>query len=171
MIERCSELLEQQGWKVYPRYKLHNPDREIDVYAIREGAHLVLQLKSTLRPEAAGEVYSRNEGILDGIAQARDTRARIASEAIGAVITDGYRGDYSTWSMAVEEQIPIGTLEDISDIARNPYQTFDLLKARVGFAGAPPEGAPFERTCDLMGWKFRIVASDHAIYRTRKSTK
>lgn len=159
MIKRCSELLEQQGWKVDPHYKLHNPDKEIDVYAIREGVHLVLQLKSTLRPEAAGEVYNRNEDINAGIAQARDTRTRIGAEAIGAVITDGYRGDYSTWSKAIEHQIPIGTLEDISDIARNPRQIFELLKTRVGFTGVPPEGAPFERACELMGWNFRIVDS------------
>ncbi len=159
MIERCREPLEKEGWAVFPRYKLRNPDREIDVYGIREGVHLVLQLKSTLRPEAAGEVYNRNKDIIDGITQTRDTRTRIGSGAIGAVITDGYRGDYSTWSQAVEHQISIGTLEDIPDIARNPHQIFELLKARVGFAAVPPEGAPFERSCELMGWTICIVDS------------
>lgn len=144
MIERCRELLEKEGWTVFPHYKLRNPDREIDVYAIREGVHLLLQLKSTLRPETAGEVYKRNVDILAGIVQVLDTRTRIASAAIGAVITDGYRGDYSTWRHALEHQIPIGTLDDIPDIAHNPHQTFELLKIRVGFTGALPEGAPFE---------------------------
>jgi hypothetical protein len=102
--------------------------------------HLVLQLKSTLRPEAAGEVYNRNKDIIDGLAQTRDTRVRIGSGAIGAVITYGYRGDYSTWSQAVEHQISIGTLDVIPDIARNPQQIFELLKARVGFDAVPPEG-------------------------------
>ena len=119
----------------------------------------MLQLKSTLRPEAAGEVNNRNKDIIDGIAQTRDTRTRIGSGAIGAVITDGYRGDYSTWSRAVEHQISIGTLEDIPDIAHNPQQIFELLKARAGFAAVRPEGAPFERSCDLMGWTILIVDS------------
>ena len=159
MIERCSVLLKQQGWTASPRHKLHNPAREIDVYAMREGIQLVLQLKSTLRPETAGEVYKRNQDVIVGIAQVRETLARFGSGAIGAVITDGYRGDYSTWRHALEHQIPIGTLDDIPDIAHNPHQTFELLKTRVGFTDAPPEGAPFERTCELMGWKFRIVDS------------
>jgi hypothetical protein len=159
MIELCCDLLKQQKWKVNPRYKLRDPDREIDVYAIREGVGLVLQLKSTLRPEAAGEVYNRNEDVIEGIAQARDTRAQIGSGAIGAVITDGYRGDYTTWRHALEHQIPIGTLDDIPDIARNPHQIFELLKSRVGFDDIRPEGAPFERSCDLMGWTVRIVDS------------
>jgi hypothetical protein len=46
----------------------------------------------------------RNEGIIEGIAQAGDTRARIGSEAIGAVITDGYCGDYFTRRRALEHQ-------------------------------------------------------------------
>jgi hypothetical protein len=55
--------------------------------------------------------------------------------------------------------VPIGTLDDISDIALNPHQIFELLKAQVGFTNAPPKGAPFERTFELMGWKFSIVDS------------
>jgi hypothetical protein len=156
MIELCCDLLEQQKWKVNPRYKLRDPVREIDVYAIREAVGLILQLKSTLHPEAAGEVYSRNEDVIKGIAQALDTRALIGSGAIEAVITDGYRGDYTTWRHAFEHQIPIGTLDDIPDIARNPHQIFELLKNRVGFDDIRPEGAPFERSCDLMGWTIRF---------------
>jgi hypothetical protein len=53
MIDCCCETLQKEGWKVFSHYKLRNPDREIDVYAIHEDVHLVLQLKSTLRPEAA----------------------------------------------------------------------------------------------------------------------
>jgi len=159
MIERCREVLEGEGWMVHPGYLLRDPPREIDVYAIRDGLHLVLELKSTLRPEAPWEVYKRNDDILAGIAQAQVARDRIGSGATGAVITDGYRGDYSTWHLATERQIPIGTLEDIPDIARNPHQMLELLQTRVGFDAAPPEGAPFERSCDLMGWTIRIVDS------------
>jgi len=157
MIELCRKVLEKEGWKVNPRYKLRDPVGEIDVYAIREGVDLVLQLKSTLRPETAGEVYSRNESIIEGITQARNTRPQIGPDAIGAVITDGYRGDYTTWRQALEHKIPIGTLDDIPDIARNPLQMFELLKTRVGFTDVPPEGASFERSCELMGWTIRIV--------------
>src|SRR5271166_2598853 len=159
MIERCREVLEGKGWKVHPRHLLHDPPKEIDVYAIRDGLHLVLQLKSTLRPETPWEVHKRNDDILTGIAQAQDARDRIGPGTTGAIITDGYRGDYSTWRLAAEHQIPIGTLEDIPDIARNPHQIFELLKTRVGFDIAPPEGAPLERACELMGWNIRIVDS------------
>jgi hypothetical protein len=75
------------------------------------------------------------------------------------VITDGYRGDCSTWREAIDRRIAIGTLEDIEDLAREPYRIFELLKERVGFDADPPTGAPHERSFDLMGWAVRIVDS------------
>jgi hypothetical protein len=159
MIRHCRKVFEQEAWTVHPNHRLRHPTREVDIYAIRDGIRLVLELKSTLRPETRWEVYKRNEDIVNGISQAQDACARIGSGTIGAVITDGYRGDYSTWRRASEHQIPIGTLEDIPDLARDPYRIFEWLRARVGFDLAPLEGAPFERPCDLVGWTLRFVDS------------
>jgi hypothetical protein len=64
-----------------------------------------------------------------------------------------------TWRSAIDHQIPIGTLEDIPDLARDPRQEFDLLRARVGFEPEPPKGAPFERSCNLVDWTLRLVDS------------
>ena len=131
--------------------KLKDPITEIDIYAIRSGFQLVLELKSTLRPETPWEVYKRNQDLLTGIAQARERSDRLGSGAIGVVITDGYRGDYVTWRSAIDHGIPIGTLEDIPDLARDPRQVFDLLRARVGFESEPPQGTPFEKILQVSG--------------------
>ena len=133
MIEHCRKSLEQEAWTVHPKHKLKDPITEIDIYAIRSGFQLVLELKSTLRPETPWEVYRRNQDLLTGIAQARERSDRLGSGAIGVVVTDGYRGDYVTWRSAIDHGIPIGTLEDIPDLARDPRQVFDLLRVRVGF--------------------------------------
>ncbi len=69
MIAVCHDILERERWAVYPRYRLREPEGEVDVYAVRGDRHLVLQLKSTLRPETPWEVYKRNEDILNGIRQ------------------------------------------------------------------------------------------------------
>lgn len=159
MIERCRQALEQEAWTVHPKYLLKHPTREVDIYAIRNGLHLVLELKSTLRPETPWEVHKRNQDILTGIAQARERSEQIDPGAIGVVITDGYRGDYVTWRSAIDHHIPIGTLEDIPDLAQDPRQVFDLLRARVGFESEPPQGAPFERSCSLVDWTLRLVDS------------
>jgi hypothetical protein len=159
MINTCRKGLEGEGWTVQPRYVVREPPREIDVYATRAGFHLVLQLKSMLRPETPWEVYKRNEDIRIGIDQACDARRRFGPLAAGAVITDGYRGDYSTWRVAIDNKVPIGTLEDIPDLALDPHGAFELLRNRVGFGTKAPEGAPYDRSFELMGWTFRIVDS------------
>jgi hypothetical protein len=105
------------------------------------------------------EVYKRNQDLLTGIAQARERSDRLGSGAIGVVITDGYRGDYVTWRSAIDHGIPIGTLEDIPDLARDPRQVFDLPRVRVGFESEPPQGAPFEKSCKLVDWTLRLVDS------------
>jgi hypothetical protein len=61
MIAVCREILEPLGWAVTPRLKLSNPAAEVDVYAVRDEERLVLQLKSTLRPETPWEVYNERE--------------------------------------------------------------------------------------------------------------
>lgn len=157
MIAVCRQTLEAVGWTVIPRFKLSDPVAEVDVYAVRGHERLALQLKSMLRPETPWEVYKRNDDILKGIEQARDARRRLGEDMTAVVMTDGYRGDYATWRSALDEQVGIGTLEDVDDIARRPAQTFGLLQQRVGFDGHPHGDAPQERACNLMGWSFRIV--------------
>lgn len=66
MIAVCEERLRAFGWEVYPRHMLTNPPREIDIYAKRTNSSVVIQLKSTLRPETPWEVLKRNDEILKG---------------------------------------------------------------------------------------------------------
>ena len=66
-----------------------------DIVASRSGEILVIELKSTLRPEAPWEVYKRNQDILKGLGQAQALVRRGIGNR-GLVITDGYRGDYKT---------------------------------------------------------------------------
>ncbi|HEY2422526.1 MAG TPA: hypothetical protein VGH55_00385, partial [Chthoniobacterales bacterium] len=75
---------------------------------------------------------------------------------------DGYRGDYQTWEVANRLGIPIGTVEDFQEIARDPVAALDLLKARAGFNSADRGGPVPDRECDLLGWKFRLVDSNSA---------
>jgi hypothetical protein len=157
MVSVCREILERLGWAVTPRRKLSNPSGDVDVYATSGSKQLVVQLKSTLRPETPWEVYKRNGDILVGIEQAHRARAQLGGSVTAMVITDGYRGDFATWYVAIERQVPIGTLEDLEDLASNPEQAFDLLQRRVGFDVTPHSQPPRERTCDLMGWSLRMV--------------
>lgn len=157
MIAVCRQILEPIGWAVTPRRRLSDPPGDVDVYAVREREQLAVQLKSTLRPETPWEVYKRNDDILDGIEKAVRARAQLGENVTAVVVTDGYRGDYATWRVALERRVPIGTLEDIEAIGRDPAQAFDLLQGRVGFDVEPHGKPPQERTCKLMGWSVRMV--------------
>ncbi len=157
MITDCWRTLEPLGWTVIPRLRLNDPPGDVDVYAVRGRDRLVAQLKSTLRPESPWEVHKRNSDVLDGIEQAHHARAQLGEDVTAVVITDGYRGDFATWRVALERRVAIGTLEDLDAIARAPAEAFETLRQRVGFGGEPPGGAPHERTCDLMGWSLRLV--------------
>jgi len=66
---------------------------------------MVIQLKSTLRPESPWEVYKRNPDILDGIDKADLARRQLGADVAAVVITDGYRGDYSTWRVALDRRV------------------------------------------------------------------
>jgi hypothetical protein len=157
MIAVCRHVLEPLGWTVTPRLKLTDPPGDADVYAVRGRERLVVQLKSTLRPESPWEVYKRNGDILDGIDEAERARTQLGDDVTAVVITDGYRGDYATWRLALERRVATGTLEDLDAIASDPPQAFEILQRRAGFGRQPRDESPHERTCDLMGWSLRLV--------------
>jgi hypothetical protein len=119
----------------------------------------VIQLKSTLRPETPWEVSKRNEDIVTGIRQADAARAQLGGSVTAVVITDGYRGDYATWRVALDRRVATGTLEDLDEIARDPTHAFEILQERAGFRRAPQGEVCQDRTCDLVGWSLRLVDS------------
>jgi hypothetical protein len=73
------------------------------------------------------------------------------------VITDGYRGDFATWRVALERRVAIGTLQAVAEIAGAPAKAFEVLQRRAGFERRPSGEAPQERVCELMGWTLRLV--------------
>lgn len=117
MIAACREAFEKEGWVFTPRYLLSNPAREIDGYAQRGSEILIVQLKSTLRPQSPWEVFKRNTDVVEGIRHTAEMVGRIGSPAKGIVITDGYAGDYETWQESIKTGIPVGTLDDLALIA------------------------------------------------------
>jgi hypothetical protein len=158
MMDMCSEHLAAKGWGVETGVKISEPlPRELDVMAQRDGVSMLLQLKSTLRPEAPWEVFKRNQDILEGIQHTSEVASMLPQRPVAFVITDGYRGDYITWASALQERIPIGTLRDLEDLAADPFAAIDLLKERVGFdLSRPPEPIP-DRSFEIMGWTMRVV--------------
>ncbi len=141
MIDALRPRLETKGWHVTPHYRLHNPENEIDIFAVRPGAALVLGLKSTVRPLTPGEVRLRNENIIGGVDHTADMLLRLPP-AVGFVITNGYRGDYVTWEAALRRNVMIGTVEDIDSIAADPMTAGHTLKRRVGFGNGTPVSPP-----------------------------
>jgi hypothetical protein len=160
MIARCRQALQSVAppWHVASRVKYANPPQEADVVATRRHEAVVIELKSTLRPEAPWEVFKRNEDIVHGIKQTKALVDR-GIAAFGFVLTDGYRGDYACWAQALSHEVAIGTLDDLAEIGANPAMAVSSLKAKVGLVNGvvtPEEGLP-DREFDLMGWKFRLV--------------
>jgi hypothetical protein len=92
-----------------------------------------------------------------GIGQADGVRVRLGENVTAVVITDGYRGDYSTWRAALDRHVPIGALEDLDAIARDPGQAFALLQERVGFTGRPR--ANRRRSARASSWDGRSASS------------
>lgn len=159
MIHLCTKALTARGWDVSPHYELTDPLRELDIYATRGNEKLVLQLKSTLRPETPWEVLKRNDDLLAGIEHTSEACARLAEGTVGIVITDGYRGDYYTWARALSLSVMTGTVRDIDDIAESPLVALELLKLRAGFS-SQAEAQPFpDRDFQLFGWTFRLTDS------------
>jgi hypothetical protein len=157
MITLCRRILEPLEWTVTPRFRLSDPAGDVDVYAVRGRDRMVIQLKSTLRPESPWEVYKRNADILDGIEQAHRARAQLGEDVTGVVITDGYRGDFASWRVGLERRVATGTLEDLEAVASDPGQTFDILSRRAGLGRPSCSESQRERTCDIMGWSLRLV--------------
>jgi hypothetical protein len=160
MIRICRDALEQcvPPWTVDSQVLYKNPLQEVDVLASRDTTTLILQLKSTLRPETPWEVYKRNEGLIDGVQHTKRLLERGAA-TLGFVVTDGYRGDYACWVVALASDIPIATLYDLEAIASDPVAAVAMVKNRVGITASTPEqpqGIP-DREGDLMGWKLRFV--------------
>jgi hypothetical protein len=157
MIAACRAILEPLGWVVTPRLRLNDPPTDVDVYAVRGRDRLVIQLKSTLRPESPWEVHKRNDDILGGIEQAHRARTQLGKDVTAVVITDGYRGDFATWRVALERGVATGTLEDLDAVASALAEAFEILRRRAGFERAPRGESPQERTADLVGWSLRLL--------------
>jgi hypothetical protein len=160
MMALCQSSLEQASppWSVRTGVKLTNPKAEADVLATRGTESIVLELKSTLRPETPWEVRKRNEDIACGIRQARDLVARGA--AVHAfVLTDGYRGDYAVWPDALANNVAIGTLDDLEQIARDPLGAPSFLASAVGILPGSTEQSDQlpDREEQLAGWNIRLV--------------
>lgn len=165
MVNICQGALKAEGWMVQPHYMLRNPAAEVDLLASKNGQLLVIQLKSTLRPETPWEVYKRNQDLLYGIKHTAAVKTRL-SAMLGIVITDGFRGDYATWNAAEKNGIPIGSVEDIVDLARDPHGAEGLLRARVALNDPTTTvlGASDlpERVTELMGWTIRMLDAQSA---------
>ena len=154
MVDACREAFERDSepWAVDSQVKLAEPQQEADVVVSRSGDSLVIELKSTLRPQTSWEVYKRNEDILTGLSQAASLVRRGVARR-GLVITDGYRGDYRCWEKALNCDVTIGTLSDLMDLARDPNDAIQLMKQG---AGVPTDDHAVrrvpDRNTDLLGW-------------------
>lgn len=159
MIDACRSAFEKHGkpWEVRSRVPLTDPPQEVDVIASRSSESLVIELKSTLRPETLWEVYKRNCDILKGLSQAQSlVRRGVASR--GFVITDGYRGDYRCWEEALKHDVTIGTLLELEDLARDPSGAARLMKQRAGVpTGDRTARRLSDREADLLGWRLRLI--------------
>lgn len=149
--------LKARGWICTTSFKLKNPAADIDIHAVRDSTILILELKSTLRPETPREVASRNDDILLGLKKSEERRARFPVGAIAAVVTDGYRGDYLTWADALRRAVPVVTMDELDAFALNPWAYVEGLQR---WAATRPVGAnPLpERETKLLGW--RIIVRD-----------
>ena len=157
MIGRCKEVFERKGWTFTPHYLLTAPAREIDGYATKHMCQLVVQLKSTLRPQSPWEVLKRNADVIEGIRHTEEVLERLGPTCLDIVITDGYRGDYATWQASLRTGIAVGTLSDLDLIADDPHGAFDVLAERAGITGEPAVAGLEERRLDLCGWHLRMV--------------
>jgi hypothetical protein len=163
LISICRNAFEQcvPPWSVAARVLYKNPPQEADVLTSRGTSTVVLQLKSTLRPETPWEVYKRNEGLIDGIYHTKGLVDRGVAKQ-GFVVTDGYRGDYECWAKALAYGIPIATLYDLEVIASDPIAAFAEVKNRVGITD-PSSGSSkgvADREAELMGWTLRFRDRD-----------
>ena len=90
MMDFCRKEFEIRGWSVETGIKISGPpQREIDVLANRGASSVLLQLKSTLRPEAPWEVFKRNQDIFRRHQAYSRGCQNVAKKPASFVITDG----------------------------------------------------------------------------------
>jgi hypothetical protein len=160
MIKICKDAFEQcsPSWSVRDRVHFSDPTQQADLVATRGSESLVLELKSTLRPETPWETYKRNDDIIHGIKQAKALSDRgVATYSF--VITDGYRGDYVCWAEALSSATTIGTLTDLVEITSDPATAVPTLQAKVGITrnSVPPHERLPDRETTVTSWKLRLV--------------
>ena len=159
MIDTCRVAFggDNKPWEVRSRVRLTDPPQEADIIASRSGESLVIELKSTLRPETLREVYNRNSDVLEGLSQVESLVQRGVANR-GLLITDGYRGDYRCWEDALRRDITIGTLLELEDLARDPNGAIRLMRQRAGVnTGKQTTQRLPDREADLLGWKLRLI--------------
>ena len=159
MINACLTAFAESkgGWRVDSSVALTDPPQEADIVAARSGDTLVIELKSTLRPETVWEVYKRNQDILNGLRQAESLVRRGVGDR-GLVITDGYRGDYMCWKEALRQNVAIGTLGELEDLARDPNRAFPTMMTKAGVLAGEHGGRQLpDRNVDIFGWTLRLV--------------
>jgi len=160
MVDICKDAFDKcsPSWSVRDRVHFSNPTQQADVVATRASESLVLELKSTLRPETPWETYKRNDDIIHGIKQAKALVDRGVA-TYGFVVTDGYRGDYACWAEALSSDTAIGTLSVLVEIASDPATAVSALQAKVGITenSVPPHGRLPDRETTVAGWKLRLV--------------
>jgi len=157
MIVVCKAAFEKEGWTFKPRHLLSNPAREVDGYATRNTEVLVVQLKSTLRPQSPWEVLKRNTDVLEGIRHTAEIVARVVAPAMGVVITDGYAGDYATWQESIKVGVPVATLDDAALIAADPTAAFSALAVRAGLDEIQTAADANERRVKLGAWTIQLI--------------
>ena len=144
-------------WTVDSSVTLTDPPQEADIVAARSGESLVIELKSTLRPETVWEVYKRNQDILNGLCQAESLVRRGVGDR-GLVITDGYRGDFICWNAALRQDVVIGTLGELEDLAQDPNRAFRTMMTKAGVPADKHGGRRLaDRDVDIFGWNLRLV--------------
>ena len=107
----------------------------------------------------AGQVYKRNNDILEGLIQAENlVLGGVGSR--GLVITDGYRGDYVCWAEALNRDVSIGTLSELEDVARDPDGAIQLMKMKAGVSTDEHTMRRLpDREVDFLGWRLRLMDS------------
>ena len=159
MIDFCGSAFEtcNGGWTVRSSVKLTDPPQEADIVASRLGEALVIELKSTLRPESLWEVYKRNQDILKGLRQAESlVRRGVGNRSL--VITDGYWGDYVCWEEARKRDVIIGTLDEVAGLTRDQERATRLMKTKAGIPTRECSGRRLSnREFVVVGWTLRLI--------------
>ena len=157
MIALCKQAFQEAGWIFTAHYRLADPPREIDGYATKNDDIVIVQLKSTLRPQSPWEVHKRNADVIEGITHTSEMLHRVGQGSIGIVITDGYEGDYATWRESLATDVAVATLADLDWIVKNPRGAFKILSQRAGIVGDSTAQSVPERIASLCGWTIRVV--------------